>query len=107
MQFEFDPEFLDQLAELIPSAPIRHVFLDHGVVRHASREMASRGRGGEVGILLEDGFGLLITEAGLAGIPELLVSFEYWPVNDPTTVTFYRIRRAPPPYESEDESGPS
>jgi hypothetical protein len=105
-RFESEPEFLEQFAGLIPSAPLRQLFLEHGIQHRIARalELSRLIPQVHTGLHLDDGFGMLITEPGLIGIPALIVSFEYDPDGRSDVVILFRVVRSPELDETEDYS---
>lgn len=69
VRFEFDTQFFDQLARLVPSAPIRAVLVERAIVRSLRQDPAARRRGEAGAVLLEEGFGLLFTRGAEPGRP--------------------------------------
>lgn len=104
MRFEIESSFAERFARLLPSAPVRQLFLERAILSRIERALAvARGEiEGPQTALVEDGFGLLLTEPGLLGVPELMVAFAYDQPWDPEAVFLIQVRRAEVADETSD-----
>src|SRR5690606_15297216 len=105
MRFEIDSEFAEQFAALIRSAPIRLGVLERSIQHRIERALAvPADEELPVTVHLDDGYGLLIVETGLEGIPDLLVTFHYSAPSPDAVVDLLRVRAVEPPADEEDDS---
>lgn len=97
VEFEREHEFMEQLARLIPDAVRRLGFLENGIERAIV---------GGLGAVRSGRDGMLLTEPGFYGVPEVMVWYYVTtaPHHDREVIVLDRIVEVPEISEIEDDT---